>query len=124
MSDMRGAQAYATDLPVLDIAALARVNAMRTGTVRINPSMTHGLMLAACFIASIGIAQAQAASGHPSVLATLWKWMPLILKGFVFNIAISFLAMAIGTFFGTFLGLAQIALWRPVRKGAWFATHF
>ena len=58
------------------------------------------------------------------MLATLWKWTPLILKGFVFNIAISFLAMAIGTFFGMFLGLAQISLLRPVRKGAWFVTHF
>ncbi|MCX7137191.1 MAG: amino acid ABC transporter permease [Proteobacteria bacterium] len=82
------------------------------------------MLLVACFAASIGVAQAQAASGHPSVLATLWKWTPLILKGFVFNIAISFLAMAIGTFFGMFLGLAQISLFRPVRKGAWFATHF
>ena len=119
--------ATATDLPVLNAAALARAHALaRTdhGAMRLTLSPVHGLLLAACFIASIGIAQAQAASGHPSVLATLWKWMPLIMKGFVFNVAISFLAMAIGTFFGMFLGLAQISLMRPVRKGAWFATHF
>ena len=42
----------------------------------------------------------------------------------LFNLAISFLAMAIGTIFGMFLGFAQISLLRPVQKGAWFATHF
>ena len=116
--------AAATDLPVLNAAALDRANALAGGAMRFTLSPVHGLVLAACVIASIGIAQAQVAAGHPSVLATLWKWMPLMLKGFAFNIAISFLAMAIGTFFGMFLGLAQISLMRPVRKGAWFATHF
>jgi polar amino acid transport system permease protein len=111
-----------TDLPVLNFAALNRLSMPADGA-RLDPTLAHGVLLLACFIASIGIAQAQAASGHPSVLATLLKWSPLIMKGFVFNIAISFLAMAIGTFFGMFLGLAQISLLRPVRKGAWFATH-
>jgi polar amino acid transport system permease protein len=120
---MRGLHTIATDLPVINTAALTRIQAL-AGGARLTLTPVLGLLLVLCFIASIGIAQAQTASGHPSVLATLWKWMPLILKGFVFNIAMSFLAMAIGTFFGTFLGLAQISLFRPVRKGAWFATHF
>ena len=122
---MRGLNQIATDLPVLNTAALNRIQTF-AGGARLTLTPALGLLLIACFAASIGVAQAQAqaASGHPSVLATLWKWMPLILKGFVFNIAISFLAMAIGTFFGMFLGLAQISLFRPVRKGAWFATHF
>ena len=107
-----------TDLPVVVMARLD------SGAHGFEISLAHGVLLAAAFIASIGIAEAQSAAGHPSILATLWKWMPLMLKGFVFNIAISFLAMAIGTFFGTFLGLAQISLFRPVRKSAWFATHF
>jgi polar amino acid transport system permease protein len=114
---------FDTDLPVLNLAALDRLRTF-AATPSFNPTLLHALLLVTGFIASIGIAQAQAASGHPSVLATLLKWSPLILKGFVFNIAISFLAMAIGTFFGMFLGLAQISLMRPVRKGAAFATHF
>ena len=123
---MRGLQSITTDLPVLNAAALARANSLAHagGAPRLTLSPALGLLVAACFVASIGVAEAQAAAGHPSVLATLWKWMPLIVKGFVFNITISFLAMAIGTFFGVFLGLAQISLLRPVRKGAWFATHF
>ena len=120
---MRGLNQIATDLPVLNTAALNRIQTF-AGGARLTLTPALGLLLVACFAASIGVAQAQAASGHPSVLATLWKWTPLILKGFVFNIAISFLAMAIGTFFGMFLGLAQISLLRPVRKGAWFVTHF
>lgn len=120
---MRGRNQIATDLPVLNTAALNRIQTF-AGGARLTLTPALGLLLIACFAASIGVAQAQAASGHPSVLATLWKWTPLILKGFVFNIAISFLAMGIGTFFGMFLGLAQISLLRPVRKGAWFVTHF
>jgi polar amino acid transport system permease protein len=120
---MRRLCQMSTDLPVLNLAALNRLNRPADGS-RFDPSLVHALLVVTCFAASIGIAQAQAAAGHPSVLATLMKWTPLILKGFVFNIAISFLAMAIGTFFGMFLGLAQISLLRPVRKGAWFATHF
>jgi polar amino acid transport system permease protein len=112
-----------TDLPVLNLPALGRIQAFSSAP-RFLPTAVMVWLLLAGFVLSIGIAQAQAVSGHPSVLATLWKWSPLILKGFVFNIAISFLAMAIGTFFGMFLGLAQISLMRPVRKGAWFTTHF
>ena len=116
--------AAGSDLPVLNTAPLHRLNSLARGAARFTLTPAHGVILTACFIASIGIAEAQVQAGHPGVLATLWKWMPLIMKGFVFNIAISFLAMAIGTFFGTFLGLAQIALFRPLRGGAWFATHF
>jgi polar amino acid transport system permease protein len=42
----------------------------------------------------------------------------------VFNLAISFLAMALGTIAGFFLGFAQISLLPPVRRGAWLTTHF
>ncbi len=117
---MRNGAFTSTDLAVINTAALGRLGA----PARWELSLMHGAVVAAVFLASIGIAEAQSAAGHPSILATLWKWLPLILKGFVFNIAISFLAMAIGTFFGMFLGLAQISLMRPVRKSAWFATHF
>ena len=111
-------------MPVLNMAAFDRAAALASRGARLELLPVHAIVLAMCFMVSIGIAEAQVQSGHPSVLATLWKWTPLIVKGFGFNIAISFLAMAIGTFFGAFLGLAQISMMRPVRRGAWFATHF
>ena len=40
------------------------------------------------------------------------------------NIAMSFLAMAIGTVVGVPLGLAQISLLPPVRGSSWFVTQF
>jgi polar amino acid transport system permease protein len=73
---------------------------------------------------SAGIGDAQAAPGLPSILAILLKWTPLLALGFLLNIAISFVAMAIGTLLGTFLGLLQISLVRPIRGVSWGVTQF
>jgi polar amino acid transport system permease protein len=48
----------------------------------------------------------------------------LLAAGFLLNIAISFIAMAIGTVLGIFLGLFQISLLRPIRAFSWFLTQF
>jgi polar amino acid transport system permease protein len=85
---------------------------------------SHGMALFAAFVLACGIAQAQTAAGNPSIVETLWKWTPLLARGFVFNLAISFVAMGIGTIAGLFLGFAQISLLAPVKKGAWIVTHF
>jgi polar amino acid transport system permease protein len=85
---------------------------------------SHGAALFAAFVLACGIAQAQTAAGNPSIVETLWKWTPLLARGFVFNLAISFVAMGIGTIAGLFLGFAQISLLAPVKKGAWIVTHF
>ena len=85
---------------------------------------SHGVALIVAFICGCGIAQAQSQASDPSILATIWKWTPLLARGFVFNLAISFMAMAIGTLAGLFLGFAQISLLPPVKKGAFLATHF
>ena len=69
-------------------------------------------------------AEALAAPGRPSIVATLLKWTPLIAKGFAFNILISVIAMALGTVLGLFVGMAQISLFRPVRASASLATQF
>lgn len=69
-------------------------------------------------------AEAMAAPGRPSVLTTLIKWTPLIAQGFVFNVAMSVAAMAIGTGLGLFIGIGQISLARPVRAGTWLITQF
>jgi polar amino acid transport system permease protein len=84
----------------------------------------HGVVLATALLLAAGAAQAQAAPGAAPILATLAKWTPLLLTGFLLNVAISFIAMAIGTFVGTFLGILQVSLLPPVRGFSWFVTQF
>lgn len=117
-----------TDLPVLlpsamQVARSAAVERMSGFcTLRLQPA--HGAALLLMFLIGCSVAQAQVEPGHPSVVATIWKWTPLLLGGFLFNLAISAVAMSVGTVAGMFLGFAQISLLLPVRKGAWVATHF
>ena len=117
-----------TDLPVLLPAAarLARraANERIAGSPRLSLRAEHGALLLAMFLLGCGIAQAQAGPDQPSILATLWKWTPLLLRGFVFNLAISFVAMTVGTAFGVLLGFAQLSVRPPVKRSAWLATHF
>jgi polar amino acid transport system permease protein len=85
----------------------------------------HGVSLGA-FILLAAFA-ADAAANPPtraSVLVVLARWTPLLLRGFGFNILISFFSMAIGTIAGAFLGLGLISLRRPVRGFAWALTQF
>ena len=67
--------------------------------------------------------QPLAAAGE-SIVATLLRWTPLIAQGFALNLAISVLAMTIGTVAGVALGLARLSPLRPVRGGAWVITQF
>lgn len=76
-------------------------------------------------------AYALARDGRPSITATLLKWFPLILVGppreiggFLLNILVSFLAMAIGTFAGLWLGIGQISPNGIVRRVSWGITQF
>ena len=117
-----------TELPVLLPAAgrlardVERERLLGSPAVRLQPS--HGWFLLVVFVCAAGYAEAQVAAGRPSIVETIWKWTPLLAKGFAFNIAISALAMAIGTALGIFLGLAQLSRVAPARKTAWFVTHF
>lgn len=83
------------------------------------------LLLAVCFTA-IGISEAVAAGSADKAgpLATLIKWVPFIMKGFLLNLIISFFAMIIGTLAGAALGLMQVSLLAPVRGGSWVVTQF
>jgi polar amino acid transport system permease protein len=83
-----------------------------------------GVGLLAVFFASIVVAQAQAVSGQPSVAELLIKWTPLLAKGFLFNLLISFFAMLTGTLAGLLLGVARISLVAPVRGGSWVIVQF
>ena len=79
----------------------------------------HGVALVVALIVAVGIGEAQAqAGGRSGIIATMLKWTPLLLQGFALNIAMSFLAMAIGTAVGVPLGLAQISLLPPVRASS------
>jgi polar amino acid transport system permease protein len=111
--------ADATDLPVLlpfklpsPSPALARL------------SWRHGILLGSALFLAPALAEAQASAGVLSIPETIARWTPLIARGFALNIVISFLAMAIGTAAGTFLGLCRISLLPPVRASSWVVTQF
>jgi polar amino acid transport system permease protein len=108
-----------TDLPVLLPFRLAG-GAPRAGW-KLNA--WHGALLAGVLTLSVGVAQAQAGPGAPSIVATIIKWTPLLAQGFALNIAMSFLAMAIGTALGFPLGLGQVSLHAPVRGVSWLVTQ-
>jgi polar amino acid transport system permease protein len=84
----------------------------------------HGVLLLIALMLSIWGGEAQAGPGAPSILATMLRWTPLLARGFALNIAMSFLAMAIGTVLGLGLGLGLIAVTRPVRATSWLITQF
>jgi polar amino acid transport system permease protein len=107
-----------TDLPVLLPFRPGRAEA----PWRLNAG--HGVFLIAALVLSIGLAEAQAGPGDRSILATILTWTPLLAQGFALNIAMSFLAMAIGTVLGLPLGLGQVSLRAPVRGVSWFVTQF
>jgi polar amino acid transport system permease protein len=118
----------ATDLPVLKPFRLSSpvgffpLRADGAGAASL--TWRHGALLLCLFALSIGFAKAQAAPAPASILATLIKWTPLLARGFALNIAMSFLAMGIGTVLGFVLGLGLISRARPVRGVAWFLTEF
>jgi polar amino acid transport system permease protein len=108
----------ATDLPVL----LPPRRPAPADCLRL--SAWHGAALGLALVLSAAAADAAAGPAVASIPATIWKWTPLLAQGFALNIAISFLAMAIGTVAGVPLGLAQISLLLPVRTSSWFVTQF
>jgi polar amino acid transport system permease protein len=112
--------AKTTDLPVL--LAARKPEPSSSGGFRL--SVWHGFALAAALLLSVAAADAAAGPAVASIPATIWKWTPLVAQGFALNIAISFLAMAIGTVAGTPLGLAQISLLPLIRTSSWFVTQF
>jgi polar amino acid transport system permease protein len=81
-------------------------------------------MLALASLPLLLAGEAMAAPGQPGILATLWRWTPVMFGGFVLNLWISVLAMAIGTAAGAALGLMQVSLLPPVRAGSWAVTQF
>jgi len=101
-----------------------RLAAALPDSLSLSLATRHGVLLIFALAISVGIGEAQAAPGTPSILATILKWTPLLAQGFALNIAMSFLAMAIGTALGMALGLGLISLIRPVRASSWLVTQF
>lgn len=83
-----------------------------------------GVALLAVLVASVAIAQLQAAPAQATVSELLVKWTPLLLKGFLFNLLISFFAMLIGTAAGVVLGFARISFHASVRGTSWIVVQF
>ena len=120
-----------TDLPVLlpaagRLAAAARAErTLGAPVLRLRP--WHGVALALLVAGWAGVVSAQdAVAGEPrrSAFLALWEWLPVLLGGFVFNVAISFMAMGIGTASGTLLGIMQVSEARALRGTSWFVTQF
>lgn len=74
--------------------------------------------------ASPALAQTSAAGSHGIPWALLVPWLPVILKGFAFDVLISFVAMAIGTAFGTLLGIGQLSQHKGIRVASRWITQF
>lgn len=84
----------------------------------------HGFAIVAVFVFANGAAIAQSGDAALSPIGVILKWAPLLLSGFVFNLAISVLAMTLGTLVGVGLGLMAVSLVKPLRSSAWFLTQF
>ena len=79
----------------------------------------------------IDAAQAQV-QGNPdqTILQTIVKWTPLMFwgpqgefGGFVLNIVVSFISMALGTFLGLWVGIGQVSPNRLIRRVCWAVTQ-
>ena len=81
------------------------------------------MLLVACFAVQCVAAQVAAGDGKPGVVATLWKWTPLLAKGFFWNVLISAVAVAIGTALGFLMGIALVSPRRWIRSPSWLVTQ-
>ena len=60
----------------------------------------------------------------PGRAATVIKWLPYLLTGFMYNVLISLLCMLLATLVGVFVGFGQVSVHQPVRKLSVFYTQF
>ena len=92
----------------------------------LRPGPIMGFLAVSLVVAGFaGAVHAQATSTGPeSWISVIWRWSPLLLQGFAFNILISVLAMALGTILGAGLGLSLISENSFVRKLSWGIMQF
>jgi polar amino acid transport system permease protein len=106
-----------TDMPVL-------LTVRRPAQPVLRLRLWHGLAFAAAVLLFAPAAVAQTGPAELSIIGVIIKWMPLLLKGFVFNLLISVLSMALGTIVGLGLGLLQMSEWRWLSGSAWAVMQF
>lgn len=133
--DTPSKKVFKTDLPVLlPLADQLHHRALierREGTYRLTLNHRHVFWIFALFFLACGNAMAATQPGLIGPFEALYKWMGFILwgpegslNGFALNLLISFFAMLIGTVAGAALGLMQVSLLLPVRRGSWLFTQF
>jgi polar amino acid transport system permease protein len=66
-------------------------------------------------LAAFSVGSVAAGPAGPTIADTLAKWTPLLARGFLLNVLISVLAMALGTALGGFIGIGQLSQRTPVR---------
>lgn len=90
------------------------------------PRSFVALTLAALASLSVSTAAAQgtSAAGSLPIVSAVLKWLPLIFSGFLFNLLVSVLSMALGTVLGVLLGLGLVSLTRAIRAGSWGIMQF
>ncbi|KQQ24964.1 polar amino acid ABC transporter permease [Methylobacterium sp. Leaf125] len=117
---MRPRPSTAGDLPVLLPFRVSRTRARFTlGPVR---AWLLGAWLAGLVLVMPALAQGPDAVLSP--LQVILRWAPLLLTGFAFNVAISLVAMLLGTGAGVGLGLALVSEGPILRRVAWGLTQF
>jgi polar amino acid transport system permease protein len=108
------------DLPVLLPFRVSRTRA------RVAPGPVQAWLLGAWLAGLVLVmpAFAQGADAVLSPLQVILRWAPLLLTGFAFNVAISLVAMLLGTGAGIGLGLALVSEGPILRRVAWGLTQF
>lgn len=109
---------YKTDLPVM------MQSTPREPEPFLRLKLWHAVPIAVLCIVGATVAFASEGGAKETPFTVLMNWAPLLLKGFIFNLVISVLAMALGTATGALLGLGQISPARAISTSSWFVTQF
>ncbi len=123
-----------TDLPVLKPFIVDNKSGWQSGNLvalasNRNVGFTIALVLVVWLLFDSAVAQSQGDSNQ-TIFQTLIKWTPLMFKGpegefggFVLNITVSFISMALGTFLGLWLGIGQVSPNTVIRRASWAITQ-
>ena len=123
-----------TDLPVIKPFVVANGPGWQIeNMVGLARNRSIGLALILIFSAWLMIDAAYAqiqGDASQTIFQTLVKWTPLMFwgpegefGGFVLNIAVSFISMALGTFLGLWLGIGQVSTNSIIRRISWSITQ-
>ena len=127
-------RAAGTDLPVLRPFRPFRTEWKWDRTVQsalADPRFGAAMIAALVVWVMLDSAHAQLmGTGEQTTWDTILKWTPLMFLGppgefggFILNIAVSFIAMALGTFMGLWVGIGQVSPSRMVQRLCWSVTQ-